>query len=207
MNSKLKINKEQEEQVAIQSTLEIFNVYKESGYDPLNRIIYMWGEIGPDLSYHFISSINTILQFSDSTEPITVYITSFGGDVYDMFHMVDYMRYLYTQKKIKINIYAGGKIMSAAAYLTISATGKRMVFPHTAIMLHEVQSYSGYDNTSKKRDDLQHTIDLEDKIINILTTKTKKKKAEFWKKEIEYKDKIYSPDDAIKLGLIDGMLL
>ena len=195
-----------QKEILMEVTFETLNLYKEAGYDPFARSIYIWGEINQDVSYHFVSSVNSLLKINPSNEPITLYINSPGGDIYDMFSIIDYINFLDEKYGIKVNVYGGGKIMSAAAYILVACTGKRHVFKNTPILLHEIQSYSGYDNTSRKKDDLDHTLNLETNMLNILCTKTKKKNLNFWKKEIAYKDKIYSPDIALQLGLIDAVV-
>jgi len=196
----------EQKELLMEVTFETLNLYKEAGYDPIARSIYIWGEINSDVSYHFISSVNSLIKINPTSEPITLYINSPGGDIYDMFSIIDYMNYIDTKYNIKVNSFGGGKIMSAAAYILVACTGKRHVFKNTPILLHEIQSYSGYDNTSRKKDDLDHTLNLETNMLNILSTRTKKKNLSFWKKEIAYKDKIYTPDDALQLGLIDGIV-
>jgi ATP-dependent protease ClpP protease subunit len=80
------------------------------------------------MSYHFVSSINSLIKLNSTPEPITVYLNSPGGDIYDLFQMIDYMYFIYNKYNIKIDIYGGGKILSAAAFLLIASTGKRYLF-------------------------------------------------------------------------------
>lgn len=193
-------------ELILEATFETLNLYKEAGYDPFSRTIYIWGEINPEMSYHFVSSINSLIKLNSTAEPITLFLNSPGGNIYDLFQMIDYMNFIYDKYKIKINVYGGGQIMSAAAFLLIASTGIRCVFKNSVILLHEIQSYSGFDNTSRKKDDLDHIINLETQIIEIISQRTKKKSLGFWQKEIAYKDKIYLPTDALKLGMIDNIV-
>jgi len=190
----------------IEITLETLHLYKESGYDPTSRSIFIWGEIDEEASHHFITSVVSILRINPSQESIKLYINSPGGDIYDMFSIIDYMNYINSKLNVKVDVIATGRLMSAAAFITIVATGKRYMFPNCTMLLHEIQSFSPYDNTTNKKEDLQHTVDLENKIIDMISNKTKKKKPDFWKKEIERKDRIYYPKEALGLGLIDGIL-
>jgi ATP-dependent protease ClpP protease subunit len=199
-------------------TLNLINLYKESAYDIISRSIYLWGEINEESSYHFITSVNSILNVSRNlTEPIRLYINSPGGDIYDMFSIIDYMQYIHKNFGIKIDVLGSGKLMSAGAFITITATGKRQVMKNTTILLHEVQSFSPYDNTTNKKEELQHTLDLENRIIrelalNILRNKKNisdvliDKEILKIKKEIERKDRIIYPDEALRMGLIDEIL-
>lgn len=206
VTSNKEVTLDEQKEILMEVTFETLNLYKEAGYDPFARSVYIWGEINQDNSYHFISSVNSLIKINPSKDPITLYINSPGGDIYDMFHIIDYMNFINDKYGIKVDVYGGGKIMSAAAYILVACTGKRYIFNNTQMLLHEIQSYSGYDNTSRKKDDLDHTLNLETKMIEILCKKTKKKNMSFWKKEIAYKDKIYSSTEALSLGLIDGVV-
>ncbi len=190
----------------IEITLETLHLYKESGYDPTSRSIFIWGPIDEEASHHFITSVGSIIRINPSSESIKLYINSPGGDIYDMFAIIDYMNYIHSKLKIKIDVIASGKVMSAAAYITALATGRRYIFPNTTLLLHEIQSFSSYDNTTNKKEDLQHTIDLEDKMITMFAARTKKKSVSYWKKEIERKDKIYYAGEAKTLGIVDEIL-
>lgn len=199
-------------------TLNLVNLYKEAGYDVLKRTIYLWGEINEESSYHFITSINAILSVSgDLTLPIKLYVNSNGGDIYDMFAIIDYMKYIHSHYGVTVDVYGCGKLMSAGAFIMITATGKRNLFQNTTLLLHEVQSSSPYDNTTNKKEELQHTLDLENRIlrelaIGILKGKGKsninliEKEIVKLKKEIERKDRIIYSNEALKMGLVDFII-
>lgn len=200
------IPKEEEyEVIEIALTPEINNLHKLNGYDPILRAVYINDEITEETAYHLISSINAIIK-SDPTsiDPITLYVNSYGGDVFDMFWIIDTMEN-FAKKGLLINTIGCGKIMSAGAFITIGGTGVRLVHKHTSIMLHEIQSMVGYDNSSKIRDSIGHIDALEENIFKLISSKSKKP-ITFWKKELGYKDVYYTPEEAIKLGLIDGIV-
>ena len=204
VNSKTKKMAETEPGEMVELSLEMLHTYKETGYNPITRRIFIFGEINRDISYHFITAVESMIV--TSTEPIKLIINSPGGSVYDLFAIIDYMKLVWDKYKIPIDVLAVGEAQSAAAIITIAATGRRKALKNTSIMLHEVQSFSGYGSTSTKKDDLKHTEDLEERIIAVLIEKTKKKSIPYWKKELERKDKIYFPEEALKLGLIDEIL-
>jgi len=52
----------EQKELLMEVTFETLNLYKEAGYDPIARSIYIWGEINSDVSYHFISSVNSLIK-------------------------------------------------------------------------------------------------------------------------------------------------
>jgi ATP-dependent protease ClpP protease subunit len=126
-----------EEVVEFLPTPELFNLYKLNGYDPHIRAIFINDDINEDTAYHFISSVNTILKYENTTEPIKLFVNSYGGDVYDMFWIIDTMNTL-AKNGILVDTIGCGKIMSAGAFITISGTGKRYVYPNTSIMYYKI---------------------------------------------------------------------
>jgi ATP-dependent protease ClpP protease subunit len=199
------LEEEEYEIMEIPLTPEINNLHKLGGYDPILRTIYINDEINEETAYHIIGSINAIIK-SDPMDisPITLYVNSYGGDVFDMFWIIDTME-SFAKRGLTINTVGCGKIMSAGAFITIAGTGVRLVHKHTSIMLHEIQSMVGYDNSSKIRDSVAHTDAIEENIFKLISSKSKKP-ITFWKKELGYKDVYYTPEEAIKLGIIDGIV-
>jgi ATP-dependent protease ClpP protease subunit len=203
------LNNKQEDYLEIMPTPELYNLFKDNGYDPFLRTIYINDDISEDSAYHFVTSAETIIKLDPTnSEPITLYINSYGGDVYDMFWIIDYMTFL-KNAGILVNVVGCGKIMSAGAFITIMGTGKRLVYPNTSIMIHEIQSFYGYDNSSNHRDNISHNENLEGRIFGLLVEQSKSKKfnLEFWKKELSYKDKFYTPQQFMDFGFIDGIVL
>lgn len=190
----------------VELSLDLLNKYKEAGYNPLTRTIYLWGEVNEEMSYHFMTSTSMMIDANGVNEPINIVLNSPGGSIYDMFSIVDHMDYLLLVHKIKCNILATGMAMSAGACILTAATGKRRCTKNTSILFHEVQSYSGYSSTSSKEDDLNHIKELQSRMINLLVSRSKKKTTKFWQSVIDRKDKIYYSTEAKNIGVIDEVI-
>ncbi len=96
-----------------------------------NRIVLLTGEIDDEMS----SSVTSQLLYLDNsdTDPIDLYINSPGGSVsaglaiYDVIHNL----------KSPVNTICMGKAASMAAVLLSGGTGKRMILPHSEVMIHQ----------------------------------------------------------------------
>ena len=170
----------------------------EFAVDVEDRVIYLCGEIEDYALYDFMSRCRTIMKYHAGTDkesdPINLVIDSNGGDVFEMFGMIDYMESLDKNLGIKINTMCRGKALSAAG------TGKRMASKRSTIMLHE-----GSSMASGKQSDVKAAGKYFDYLNNmandLLEQKTHKDK-KFWDANIKT-DMYLNSKDALKLGVID----
>lgn len=72
-------------------------------------------------------------------EPIQIYINSFGGEVYDMWALIDIIE----NSKTPIYTYCTGYAMSAAFKIFLSGH-KRFATRHATFMYHQMSFYSRY---------------------------------------------------------------
>ena len=163
------------------------------------RIIFLTGPIDDSIA----SLICAQLLFLESENPkkeISFYINSPGGIVWSGLAMYDTMQYISS----KIMTICIGQAASAASLL-LAAGEKEMRFslPNSRIMLH--QPSGGYQG---------QVTDIEIQTNEII--KTKKKLNQIYSKhtnkeikeveQIMERDKYFSPDEAIKFGLIDKIV-
>ncbi len=163
------------------------------------RIIFLTGPIDD----HVASLVCAQLLFLESENPnkeISLYINSPGGIVWSGLAMYDTMQYI----KSKIMTICIGQAASAASLLlTAGEKNMRFSLPNSRIMMH--QPSGGYQG---------QVTDIEIQTTEII--KTKKKLNQIYAKhtstdikEIEKiieRDKYFSPDEAIKFGLIDKII-
>lgn len=176
----------------------------EFAVDVEDRVIYLCGEIEDYALYDFMSRCRTIMKYHAGTDkegdPINLVIDSNGGDVFEMFGMIDYMESLDKNLGIKINTMCRGKALSAAAVILAAGTGKRMASKRSTIMLHE-----GSSMASGKQSDVKAAGKYFDYLNNmandLLEQKTHKDK-KFWDANIKT-DMYLNSKDALKLGVID----
>jgi ATP-dependent Clp protease protease subunit len=168
-----------------------------------HRIIYLLGEITDQLSSLIIMQL-IYLNGEDSTKPITMYIQSYGGDLYSGLAIIDGIG------SIKAPVYtvAIGCVASAGA-LILCGGEKIFATKHATIMLH--QPHGGAKG---------QTTDLTIQVAEM--NKKKQITAEFMYKSIMKRNKsnmtfaefnnmlerdaYFTSEESIKLGLIDEEL-
>lgn len=172
------------------------------GIDVESSTIYLFGDIADGTLYDFTLKIKAIIHMrgeEKKNDPINVVINSDGGDVYEALGMIDFMQSL----NIKVNTICRGRAMSAAALLLCAGTGNRVASKNSTIMFHEISS-GIYGKSSDMKANVQHTEKLEEILINIITSNSKRDSL-FWKDKI-LKDYYLSPEEAIDLGIIDTII-
>lgn len=172
------------------------------GIDVESSTIYLFGDIADGTLYDFTLKIKAIIHMrgeEKKNDPINVVINSDGGDVYEALGMIDFMQSL----NIKVNTICRGRAMSAAALLLCAGTGNRVASKNSTIMFHEISS-GIYGKSSDMKANVQHTEKLEEILINIITSNSKRDSL-FWKDKI-LKDYYLSPEEAIELGIIDTII-
>lgn len=133
-------------------------------------------------------------------EDINLYIKSNGGNVTDMFGIID----LINSSKTPINTYAIGNIASAAVPLFISGK-KRFVYKNTEIMIHTL-SGGLRDKIQGMHEYLLNAEESQKMIDNYILQKTnitKDKLKEVREKKLDWY--LYA-DEAIKLGIADEII-
>ena len=133
---------------------------------------------------------------ANKTEPIDIYINSYGGYCYDGLALYDFIRACsYTT----IRTHATGKIMSMGLVLYL-AGDERYASPRASFMAHSVAG--GIDGKLyEMKIDLKESNRLNEVNLEIKADRTKKTIA-WWKKEIQYEDKYYDKKKALMLGIV-----
>ena len=160
------------------------------------RIIFLTGPIDDNVA----SLVCAQLLFLESENPkkdISFYINSPGGIVWSGLAMYDTMQYI--SSKI-MTICIGQAASAGSLLLTAGEKGMRFSLPNSRIMVH--QPSGGYQG---------QVTDIEIQTKEII--KTKKRLNEIYAKHTEKdikqvesimeRDKYFSPEEAIKFGLID----
>ena len=103
-----------------------------------NRIVLLVGEIDDEMSASIISQL--LYLDSRGTEDIKLYINSPGGSVSAGLAIYDTMLSL---KSSVSTICMGIAASMAAVLLSAGAKGKRVVLPHSEIMIHQPSGGAG----------------------------------------------------------------
>ncbi|VFP78281.1 ATP-dependent Clp protease proteolytic subunit [Buchnera aphidicola (Cinara cuneomaculata)] len=164
-----------------------------------DRIIFITGAINDHLASIIISQI-LFLESENKKKDIFLYINSPGGIITSGLSIYDTMQFV----KPDINTICLGQACSMAAILLCAGKkGKRFCLPHARIMLH--QPLGGFQGQAS--DIIIHAKEIKKikKIINNLLSYHTQQSIEKITQDIE-RDYFFSPQEAIKYGLIDFIL-
>lgn len=170
-----------------------------NNYFEANRVIFIAGPINWEIGIHVIQK----LSFYDdgSKNPITIYISSPGGECDAGFAIIDCINEL-KRKGIEVNTICMGSCSSMASVILASGTlGHRYAFPSSRIMIHQ----AGVEVTGGKLKDIEiikRELEVWTDNMNKIFKKQTGKTIEELRKLTEF-DNFMSASEAKKLGLID----
>ena len=181
----MSIYEEQQQKVPLaieqpQSSLyEALNNQLGTLLDYEDSVIFINDEINDHTLTDFIIRMRSLLQHrKDKTAPVNLMINSPGGDIYEMFGIIDYIESL----DVKVNTVCRGRAFSAAAIILTCGTGKRMMSKRSTVMFHQSSSFLG-----GKMSDITAFLDnvksLEKIIYSMLAEKTNQD-ADWWKNKM-----------------------
>lgn len=174
----------------------------EVGTDIEARTIYLWNDIEESSIRTAAKSLKYLENISPS-EPINIWISTIGGDVYEMFSLYDIMR----SCSCDINTFGTGKVMSAGPLLLAAGNlGCRYITENATIMLHEGDP--GIEGGSIKQVDAEtkHVKTLNKLWCDMMARRTPKT-ARYWNSIINKDVDVYwTPSQALKNGLIDHIV-
>lgn len=140
------------------------------------RSIWFPTEVYPETITNIVQDIQAINYEDDIKEkeallnnqtyirhPIKLYVSSYGGSVYDGLGLIGIMR----SSKTPVHTYSFGKVMSMGFLIAISGK-KRFTFPHTTYMYHSVSSIS-WGKFAELEESVEEVARLQ-KIIDTLTS-------------------------------------
>ena len=143
---------------------------KEAG-DRL-RDVYLIGDIEKDTARACIERLRELAN--DNDRPITLFINSAGGNVTDGLAIHD--------ASATSSAAASRSRSSCRAWPTRwdrsccrrRATGRRLAFPHSWIMIHEPAKWAGWQSTSAAAQHLERLKQMQDQIYRILSSRSGK---------------------------------
>lgn len=165
-----------------------------------DRVIFL----GDDVNEHTANLVVAQMLFLENQDPnkdIIFYINSPGGSVYDAFAVYDTMQFV----KCDIQTIGLGIQASAAAFLLSSGTkGKRLLLPHSTVMIHQPSSASGRAKISDLEIDLKEGLRLKHLLNQILARNTGQPISRV-EKDAD-RDYWMTADEAVKYGLVDKVI-
>ena len=163
------------------------------------RIIFISGPIHDGMSTLVVAQL-LFLEAENPKKEISMYINSPGGVVSSGLSIYDTMQYI--SSKI-MTICVGQAASAGSLLLTAGEKGMRYSLPNSRIMVH--QPSGGYQGQVTDIEIQTNEIRKSKQRLNEIYSKhTGKKLSEI--SEIMERDKYFSPDEAIKFGLIDKII-
>lgn len=166
----------------------------------MERILFVGTAIDSDVA-NIVNSQLLYLQTENPSKPVTMYINSPGGSVYDGMSIYDVAKYI----SCPIGTTCCGTAASMAAVLLASGDkGMRNALPHSQIMLHAPSGGTGRATAPDFRIAAKEMEKCEDMLYRVL--------AEDMGREYDYVKKIcdrdywLTPEEAVQEGVIDAII-
>ncbi len=177
-------------------------LFKQIDYniDFINRTIIFEEEIDTYTPYFISQRIAAIVHATgDDETPITIEITSYGGDVYGGLAAVDVIR----TAPMPINTIARGGVMSAASWILIAGTGTRSMTENSVVMIHEISKLM--DGTSKDIfTEAAHMKELQVRVFKLYGDFTKRN-AVYWKRNSRV-NLYLTAEKCLECGIVDNII-
>ena len=162
---------------------ELKLMYKELDYgvDTHNNIIYLSDSLDITDVRNFIARFEMCRRVNGD-KPIDLILSSYGGDVYSMLGIIDYMKL----SDVKVNARCYGAAMSAAAVILACGTGVRSMSENANVMIHEGSIFEEgkVSDILKSSDHLKELHETINKILSDVSAKSREYWAEKTKRDL-----------------------
>lgn len=164
------------------------------------RIVVLHGDVNEHTISHVIVQL---LQLANQNhKPIHLVISTYGGSVDEMFSLYDTIKFL----PCPVHTIALGKVMSAGVLLLASGVkGKRLIGRSARIMIHPI-SGGLYGNVFEALNEVKEHERLQALMADALLKETKMSAGEIEKIMKAGHDCYLTPEEAIKMGIVDGYI-
>lgn len=174
--------------------LKIMN-YKDNDGE-ISLLLYgdidSWGLTAKDV-------VTTLSDLEQRYDKINLRINSCGGSVFEGIAIYNAIK----MSKADITIYVDGIAASMAS--VIALCGKKVYMSKYAQLMIHCVSGSAYGNTREIENSLEEMKQLEATIVKMYAAKTGMSEEEITTRYMDGKDHWISAEDAVSLGLVDGM--
>lgn len=173
------------------------------------RLFYLSDDINKSTIGEICFNLLYLLQEDDEKdskekdfkrEPIKIYINSGGGDIYDMWTLIDIM----LNAKSPIYTYCTGYAMSAAFKIFLAGS-KRFASKHSTFLYHQVYCWRDgkYQDLVEDRVEMDHIQNEIEAYVKSRTKITNEKLIEIREKKIDW---YIHCDEALELGIVTDII-
>jgi ATP-dependent Clp protease protease subunit len=165
------------------------------------RIVFLGRAIDPDVANLIVAQL-LHLEAQDPDKDINLYINSPGGEGSSMMAIYDAMQSLRAQVS---TICIGLAASAAAVILAAGAEGKRMLLPHSRVLIHQPHVQGGIDGQASDIEiHAREIVRQKDEVIAILAAHTGQ--TEDTIRRDTDRDRWMSAQEALAYGLADTIL-
>lgn len=166
-----------------------------------NRMIYITGEIVSETVSSFALQLDVLKR--ESNKPITIILNTPGGSVNAGLAIYD----LIQGYELEINIICIGMAASMGAIILAGGQkGKRFIFPHSQVMIHEPSGFTKeWSTTSTAVETAEYLLNVKKELFGILAKHTNKTEVKI-EKFVNGRDKLLSAEEAVQFGICDSIV-
>lgn len=161
------------------------------------RIVMLHG----DVTEHSIAVViaQLIHLSTQSKRPIKLVISTYGGAIDEMFSLYDVINMI----DCPVHTIALGKVMSAGVLLLASGEkGNRVIGKNARLMIHSVSGHA-HGNVFEVQNQADEHKRLQELMVDLLKNETSMSKKQIESIMSDKIDKFITPEDAVKLGIVD----
>ena len=167
------------------------------------RDVYLIGDIERDNARAVIEKLRELAN--DCRKPITLYINSAGGNVTDGLAIHDVIHHL-VGTGIEVTVVVQGMAYSmGSVVLQAASPGRRFVYPHSWIMIHEPAKWAGWQSTTAAAQHLDRLKQMQSQIYRIMADRSGKPLRQIIR-DTKRVDFYLDAWKALEYGLIDRIL-
>ncbi len=171
------------------------------------RTIGLFGDLDEEKSSDILMALLLLTELSGKEspyDPISMYISTYGGSADEMFGIYDMMTKL--KKECEIHTVGIGKVMSAGTLILAAGTkGKRKIGKHCRVMIHSVNA-GPVGELHNIENEVNSIKNMQDLYINAMSNETQMTKQQI-QKLIDRKINVYlSAQEAIEYGIADELI-
>ena len=167
-----------------------------------DRVLFLCKEIDVDLATNIVANLLYLNKKSTKKE-ITLYINSNGGTVPDgLFTIHDTIQCIEAPVK---TICIGEALSSAAVILASGTKGRRFAYPSSRMMIHNMVINDMFGTKREIEEESKRINDINNLMLQIIAVHTGQN-IEKVAKDCEC-DTYFTPEEAIKYGLIDHIMM
>ncbi len=174
--------------------------YLEYGVDFDARTIFLHGDVEEDTVKYITKSI---IRMGTKDVPIKLYISSYGGDLHEMFGLYDVI----CNSNCIIETHTIGKSMSAAVLLSACGDkGYRFAGANTMFMLHDSTADLGSGNVDFHEREVKAVKEVNNRWLDLMAKHTKLSSTTLKKMFASKGNEYFWAEKALEYGIIDIIL-